>query len=209
MPLSYHCRPTIRRFMEQDETANGLDDSSEMMLASEKASLLASAFEALEEKDQYDAVLTGLCAKLLDKEKDSSVSVEDETERIGREATLTPTQLAMEQLKDPIRLLSEMNLRNVRASSRSLMALVDVSYSVYWLNSFLCITLQIGTYMEYLSQRLRQRLKTQELCPKYCPSPSAMVVCPSMDRNKPQSQHYLPHPPLQLFLAQATMDQSP
>jgi hypothetical protein len=112
---------------------NGLDDSSGtgMMLASEKASLLASAFEALEDKDQYDAVLTGLCAKLLDKDKeqqdDGSDTVEEEAQRIGRDATLSPTQLAMEQLKDPIRLLGEMNLRNVRASGRSLMALVDVS----------------------------------------------------------------------------------
>ena len=118
--------------MEQPDggTVNGLDDSSGMMLASEKASLLASAFEALEEKDQYDAVLTGLCAKLLDKDQqDERVSdVEEEAQRIGRDATLTPTQLAMEQLKDPIRLLGEMNLRNVRASGRSLMALVDVSY---------------------------------------------------------------------------------
>ena len=140
---SHPCRYRDRRShlpMEQQDggTVNGLDDSSGtgMMLAFEKASLLASAFEALEEKDQYDAVLTGLCAKLLDndKEKDASsrdTDVEEEAQRIGRDATLTPTQLAMEQLKDPIRLLGEMNLRNVRASGRSLMALVDVSYIIY------------------------------------------------------------------------------
>jgi hypothetical protein len=47
--------------------------------------------------------------------------------QIGKEATLTPSQLALEKLKDPIRLVAEMNQKRVKASSRSLMALIDVS----------------------------------------------------------------------------------
>ena len=71
-------------------------------------SQLASAFSNLEESDQYDAVLTGLCAKILD---EPSLSGDDITV----------------MLDDPISLLEEMNARRVKAGSRSLMALVDVS----------------------------------------------------------------------------------
>lgn len=87
----------------------------------DRASLLASAFDALNEDDKYDAVLTGLCSKILDGK------IQVDPEQIGKEATLTPSDLALEKLKDPIRLLGEMNQRRVKASSRSLMALIDVS----------------------------------------------------------------------------------
>jgi hypothetical protein len=70
-------------------------------------SQLASAFSALDESDQYDAVLTGLCAKILDQ---PSMTGED----------------VIIALQDPIQLLEEMNSRKVKAGSRSLMALVDV-----------------------------------------------------------------------------------
>ena len=93
----------------------------------DKASLLASAFDALNDDDKYDAVLTGLCSKILDGK------VEIDPEQIGKEATLTPSQLALEKLKDPIRLMGEMNQRRVKASPRSLMALIDVSL---FLNDF-------------------------------------------------------------------------
>ena len=71
-------------------------------------SQLASAFSNLDESDQYDAVLTGLCAKILD---EPSLSGDD----------------VLVALDDPISLLEEMNGRRVSAGSRSLMALVDVS----------------------------------------------------------------------------------
>jgi hypothetical protein len=69
-------------------------------------SRLASAFAALDETDQYDAVLTGLCAKILDDTADEE---------------------AKAALQDPIKLMQEMNARRVTASGRSLMALIDVS----------------------------------------------------------------------------------
>ncbi len=72
-------------------------------------SQLASAFSNLDESDQYDAVLTGLCAKILDQ---PSLSGDD----------------VIVALEDPISLLEEMNARRVSAGSRSLMALVDVSF---------------------------------------------------------------------------------
>ena len=67
---------------------------------------LASAFSNLAENDQYDAVLTGLCAKILDD---------------------TSEEKAISSLQDPVSLVVEMNGRNVKASGRSLMALIDVS----------------------------------------------------------------------------------
>lgn len=71
-------------------------------------SQLASAFSALDETDQYDAVLTGLCAKILDQP-----SLADEE--------------VIFALRDPICLLEEMNSRKISAGSRSLMALVDAA----------------------------------------------------------------------------------
>lgn len=76
-------------------------------IASSLQSQLASAFSNLDESDQYDAVLTGLCAKILD---DTSLSGDQ----------------VVAALQDPIQLLEEMNTRRVSAGSRSLMALVDV-----------------------------------------------------------------------------------
>ena len=70
-------------------------------------SQLVSAFTNLDESDQYDAVLTGLCAKILD---DTSLTSES----------------AKAVLADPIQLLQEMNDRRIPASGRSMMALIDV-----------------------------------------------------------------------------------
>jgi hypothetical protein len=77
-------------------------------MGSSLQSQLASAFSQLEESDQYDAILTGLCAKILD---DSSMKGQD----------------VVVALQDSIQLLEEMNSRRVVAGSRSIMALVDVS----------------------------------------------------------------------------------
>ncbi len=71
-------------------------------------SQLASAFTALDESDQYDAVLTGLCAKILDQPGVSDSS-------------------STKTLEDPIQLVQEMNTRRIKASARSLMSFIDVS----------------------------------------------------------------------------------
>jgi len=68
-------------------------------------SQLAAAFTALDESDQYDAVLTGLCAKILDNQE-------------GADAA---------SLEDSAALLTEMNQRRIPASPRSLMALIDAT----------------------------------------------------------------------------------
>eukprot|EP00957_Ditylum_brightwellii_P023143 1746018-Ditylum_brightwellii.AAC.1 len=53
---------------------NENEELAGMILAGslDRASLLESAFQSLDESDQYDAVLTGLCAKILDAPSSSS-----------------------------------------------------------------------------------------------------------------------------------------
>jgi len=75
---------------------------------------LKDAFASLNESDKYDAVLTGLCAKILDTGGGSSSNPNDSTSPLG-------------VLEQPLTLLSEMNQRKVEASARSLSALLDVS----------------------------------------------------------------------------------
>lgn len=117
--IRYHNSPLTKLASNVDVNAEGivLQDT----FNKNKASLLESAFDALRDDDKYDAVLTGLCSKILDGK------IEVDPAQIGKEATLTPSQLALEKLKDPIRLVAEMNQKRVKASSRSLMALIDVS----------------------------------------------------------------------------------
>lgn len=103
-------RSVKQLFAGQESSNNNNNNNNEGLVAmgSDLQSQLASAFSALDEGDQYDAVLTGLCAKILD------------------QPTLAG-DLVIDALKDPISLLEEMNSRRVSAGSRSLMALVDVS----------------------------------------------------------------------------------
>ena len=74
---------------------------------------LLNAFTNLGTADQYDAVLTGLCAKVL-----------DDTNAITPDTTIVAIQ-------DCTDLLEEMNASKITASSRSLMALIDVSVLVF------------------------------------------------------------------------------
>eukprot|EP00978_Attheya_sp_CCMP212_P017285 scaffold46017_cov57-Attheya_sp.AAC.4 len=94
--------------LSQDSGTNS--EGGGLMLSNlSKSSLVESAFAALSDEDQYDAVLTGLCAKLLDKPLEG----DDDT-----------------TLQDPLQLLQEMNARNILASPRSTMALIDVAVKV-------------------------------------------------------------------------------
>lgn len=95
-------------FAENQEEASEPGASAGLMSMKSLQTQLASAFSALDETDQYDAVLTGLCAKILDQ-------------------TSVPEGEAPPSLADPIQLVEEMNARRVRASPRSLMSFIDVS----------------------------------------------------------------------------------
>lgn len=105
-------------------------ESSDSFLMNKRNSVVSSAFEALGEKDQYDAVLTGLCAKILDgKYQPSPTSTTEDAAEEG-EGEIYAKKVntdAFETLRDPMRLMTEMNVRKIRASERSLMALVDAT----------------------------------------------------------------------------------
>ncbi|GKZ01366.1 hypothetical protein MPSEU_001087600 [Mayamaea pseudoterrestris] len=94
--------------MSSDNVINGNASFSSIITSADSSkSQLFSAFSALDLNDQYDAVLTGLCAnKILD---NVSVSASE----------------ALEIMSDPLQLLQEMNQKKIRASPRSLMAMID------------------------------------------------------------------------------------
>jgi hypothetical protein len=100
-------------------SVNGADAGADvssvggLVTASDAKSQLFSAFTALDLPDQYDAVLTGLCAKILD----NDVPVQS-GEAIGKNTG--------KALLDPMQLLQEMNQKKIVASPRSIMALIDV-----------------------------------------------------------------------------------
>jgi hypothetical protein len=119
-PLLYNARTVStrspRNMSEEEEDSAQTDlqapgeasrvNGASLVLQNDSRASLASAFSNLSENDQYDAVLTGLCAKILDD---------------------TSEEKAISSLQDPVSLIVEMNGRNVKASGRSLMALIDVS----------------------------------------------------------------------------------
>jgi len=117
-------------------------------------SQLASAFSNLDETDQYDAVLTGLCAKILDQ---PSLSGDD----------------VIVALEDPISLLEEMNARRVSAGSRSLMALVDaaaVSKDSKTMARVISLSAKNGSVSQYgLLQREITQLPTMTNSKVQCP----------------------------------------
>lgn len=129
----------------------------------DKASLLESAFDAMDDKDKYDAVLTGLCSKILDGESTNTSQGQSQGQAVGGEndtivddiassATLTPTELAMKKMQGPIQLLEEMNMRRVKASSRSLMALLDATTTTNdprTISKILSLTLKNGSLSYY------------------------------------------------------------
>ena len=106
---------------DNDSSSSSSSSSSRIIPAAMTGkSQLAAAFGALDESDQYDAVLTGLCAKLLDTTTNTADNDDD---------AASNTQ----SLDDPVALLTEMNDRQIPASPRSLMALIDVSSFIFFM----------------------------------------------------------------------------
>ncbi|KAL3791140.1 hypothetical protein HJC23_000560 [Cyclotella cryptica] len=75
------------------------------MVVAKNRNLLNMAFSSLDDKDKYDTVLTGLCAKVIDGGASS----------------------AKQGLIDPIRLLEEMNSSRIVAGPRGIISLVDAT----------------------------------------------------------------------------------
>lgn len=80
-------------------------NNGEMVLASDGDRLLNVAFSSLDDRDKYETVLTGLCAKVID----------------GGAAN------AKNGLVDPIRLMEESNSNGITIGPRGIISLVDVS----------------------------------------------------------------------------------
>lgn len=91
---------------DPDERRAG-SSSNLVTTQSQSSQVLLSAFANLDLSDQYDAVLSSACAKILD------------------EPAASKDQVVL-KLNDCQRLLQEMNDAKVAASPRSMMALVDV-----------------------------------------------------------------------------------
>jgi len=97
-----HCNS--KPIIALNENPNLVMEEGGMILASDK-NLLNMAFSSLDDKDKYETVLTGLCAKVID----------------------GGTSSVKEGLADPIRLIEEMNSSRIVAGPRSIISLVDVS----------------------------------------------------------------------------------
>jgi len=139
VPTINHCNIRRRLLQQRDHRSIRLlvgvsdggaaTEKDQLTFVSQANNFLASAFAALDEKDKYDTVLMGLCAKVLDgtaSVPSTTTTTTDPAEKIAKDSVMTPTQRAYETLKDPIALVKEMNSRKVRAKGRSLIALVDV-----------------------------------------------------------------------------------
>jgi hypothetical protein len=81
-------------------------NNGEMVLARDGDRLLNVAFSALDDRDKYETVLTGLCAKVID----------------GGAAN------SKNGLVDPIRLMEESNSNGITIGPRGIISLIDVSF---------------------------------------------------------------------------------
>jgi hypothetical protein len=108
----------------QDTTNESSSSSTASSLVQQSAvkSQLFSAFTNLALTDQYDAVLTGLAAKILDAANDK----------------MTPERTVAE-LSNCYDLLTEMNQKQIAPSPRSTMAMIDVRLFFYILCFFLAV----------------------------------------------------------------------
>ncbi|KAL7539392.1 hypothetical protein ACHAXR_009243 [Thalassiosira sp. AJA248-18] len=114
----------------QISALNSAVERGEMILASETDRLLNAAFSSLDDKDKYETVLTGLCAKVID----------------GGAAN------AKEGLVDPMRLMEEMNSSRITAGPRGVIGLVDataLSSDARIMANMLSLTIKNGAILRY------------------------------------------------------------
>ena len=105
-PTSVAAKQRIQNSMLFESPNNG-----EMVLARDGERLLNVAFSALDDRDKYETVLTGLCAKVID----------------GGAAN------SKNGLVDPIRLMEESNSNGITIGPRGIISLVDVSNGLWLL----------------------------------------------------------------------------
>jgi hypothetical protein len=103
-----------------ESSSSSSSTSSSLVPQSAVKSQLFSAFTNLALTDQYDAVLTGLAAKILD----SSDSTPERT---------------ITELSNCYELLTEMNQKRIAPSPRSTMAMIDVRIFCFLLAACVCL----------------------------------------------------------------------
>jgi hypothetical protein len=118
--------------------------------------LLSSAFLALDETDKYDAVLTGLCSKILDTGGAEKMTSKTKVKEGGGGSMSVDeyVQSAVSPLgvmEQPLNLLQEMNTRRVKASPRCTSALIDVSFYIFNLVLFEYYFYAILCYYIYIT----------------------------------------------------------
>jgi hypothetical protein len=116
------------------DVSSGGGGGGGLVTASDAKSQLFSAFAALDLSDQYDAVLTGLCAKILDNDDPSKGG----TSSSSQSATVL-------QVDGPMQLLQEMNQKRIVASPRSIMALIDVRTVCTHIQNMACLLCCCGS----------------------------------------------------------------
>jgi hypothetical protein len=132
----FRITPPTTLFSEQSSSSSSSSSSAPAASSSTSGYLVAaqsdlvktqllSAFTNLGVSDQYDAVLTGLCAKILDAPKGTTTTTAAIVVEEANEDTTTATTTSV-SLSDCTDLLQEMNSQSIPASPRSLMALIDV-----------------------------------------------------------------------------------
>ena len=103
-PSTSAAKRRIQNSMLLESTTN----NGEMVLARDGDRLLNVAFSNLDDRDKYETVLTGLCAKVID----------------GGAAN------SKNGLVDPIRLMEESNSNGITIGPRGIISLVDVSVNM-------------------------------------------------------------------------------
>lgn len=124
-PTSVSAKQRIQNSMLFESSPN----SGEMVLARDGERLLNVAFSALDDRDKYETVLTGLCAKVID----------------GGAAN------SKNGLVDPIRLMEESNSNGITIGPRGIISLVDVSVNMLlWIVAAVCFIDLKSHGFEYL-----------------------------------------------------------
>ena len=116
-PTSTPQRILAKKQQLQKTTLFDSSNTGDIALARDGDRLLNVAFSALDDRDKYETVLTGLCAKVID----------------GGAAN------SKNGLVDPIRLMEESNTNGITIGPRGVISLVDVS-----MTTLLCVAVCIA-----------------------------------------------------------------
>lgn len=122
---------SLKRRIENSILFDSSPNNGEIALARDGDRLLNVAFSALDDRDKYETVLTGLCAKVID----------------GGAAN------SKNGLVDPIRLMEESNSNGITIGPRGIISLVDVSVIICFVCCLLLQHIKISCVWKIVSSR--------------------------------------------------------